>query len=200
MEGQKTGFYFDQRDNRLAAARYASGARVLDAFCYSGGFGLTMLRHGPAREVVAVDASGGAIELARRNAELNSLGDRMTFRQGDSYKQLELLREEGERFDLVVLDPPKMTRTRSGLERAMRGYHSLNKLGLEVLNPGGILVTCSCSGLVDRGMFEQMLAGVALDSGRRIRILESRGAAPDHPLNPHCPENAYLKCCICHVE
>ncbi len=200
VEGQKTGFYFDQRDNRLAASRYARGARVLDTFSYSGGFGLAALKHGSASEVVAVDASAGALALAQRNADLNGLADRVRFIQGDSYKQLEHLAAAGERFGLVVLDPPKMTRTRSGIERAIRGYHSLNKLGLAVLEPGGILVTCSCSGLVDRQQFEQMLANVALDTGRRIRILESRGAAPDHPINPHCPENAYLKCLICHVE
>lgn len=200
VEGQKTGFYFDQRDNRLAASRYARDARVLDTFCYSGGFGLAALKHGSASEVVAVDASAGAIALAQRNAELNGLADRIRFQQGDSYKQLELLHEQGEKFGMVVLDPPKMTRTRGGIEKAIRGYHSLNKLGLSVLEPGGILVTCSCSGLVDRTLFEQMIANVALDTGRRIRILESRGAAPDHPLNPHCPENAYLKCCICYVE
>lgn len=200
VEGQKTGFYFDQRRNRLAAARYAAGKRVLDTFCYSGGFGLAALREGGAREVVAVDTSAGALELAKRNAELNGLADRMRFLQGDCYRQLEQFRDAGEQFDVVVLDPPKMTRTRSGIDRAVRGYHSLNKLGLSVLAPGGILVTCSCSGLVDRSLFESMLAGVALDTGRRIQVLESRGAAADHPLNLHCPENAYLKCYICRVE
>lgn len=200
VEGQKTGFYFDQRRNRLAAARYAAGKRVLDTFCYSGGFGLAALREGGAREVVAVDTSAGALELARRNAELNGLADRMRFLQGDCYRQLEQFRDAGEQFGVVVLDPPKMTRTRSGIDRAVRGYHSLNKLGLSVLAPGGILVTCSCSGLVDRSLFESMLAGVALDTGRRIQVLESRGAAADHPLNLHCPENAYLKCYICRVE
>jgi len=200
VEGQKTGFYFDQRDNRLAAARYCSGKRVLDTFCYSGGFGLAALKQGGAREVVAVDTSAGALELARRNAELNGLADRMQFVQGDCYRQLEQFRDSGEQFDVVVLDPPKMTRTRSGIDRAVRGYHSLNKLGLSVLAAGGILVTCSCSGLVDRMLFESMLAGVALDTGRRIQVLEARGAAADHPLNLHCPENAYLKCYICRVE
>lgn len=197
VEGQKTGFYFDQRDNRLAAARLVRGGRVLDTFCYSGGFGLAALKHGGASEVVAVDTSAGALELARRNAELNGLGDRMRFLDADVYKQLEILREAGEQFDVVILDPPKMTRSRAALERALRGYHSLNKLGLSVLRPGGYLVTCSCSGLVDRPMFEGMLAGVALDTGRRIQVLEARGPAADHPLSLHCPENAYLKCYLC---
>lgn len=197
VEGQKTGFYYDQRDNRRAAAGYVRGGRVLDTFCYSGGFGLAALKHGGAKEVVAVDTSAAALELARRNAELNGLGDRMRFVHEDVYKQLEVLRDAGEQFDLVILDPPKMTRTRGALERAMRGYHSLNKLGLSVLRPGGILVTCSCSGLVDRTMFEEMLARVALDTNRRIQVLEARGPAADHPLALHCPENAYLKCYIC---
>jgi 23S rRNA (cytosine1962-C5)-methyltransferase len=200
VEGQKTGFYYDQRDNRRSAARYARDARVLDAFCYSGGFGLSALRYGGAREVTAIDSSAGALELARRNAEFNGLADRMTFVQGDCYKELEKLGEAGEIYDLVILDPPRMTRSRSGLTAALRGYHSLNRLGLRLLRPGGILVTCSCSGLVDRAMYEEMLAGVALDADRRLVVLESHGAAADHPLNLHCPENSYLKCYVIRAD
>lgn len=199
VAGQKTGFYFDQRDNRMAAARYLRG-RILDLFCYSGGFGLTALRHGAATQVLGVDSSQPALDFAQRNAELNSLADRMRFEQWAAYAKLESLEKAGEQFDGVILDPPKMARTRGGLERALRGYFSLNQLAVRVLKPGGILVTCSCSGLVSRGDFEQVLARVASETGRTIQILESRGQAADHPVSVQCLENAYLKCLICRVD
>ena len=112
---------------------------------------------------------------------------------------MERLRDAGEQFDTVVLDPPKLTRSRAALPQALRAFHSLNRLAVSVLKPGGLLVTCSCSGLVTREDFEQMLADVAIQAGREIRILEARGAAPDHPVSPFCPENDYLKCYFCHV-
>jgi 23S rRNA (cytosine1962-C5)-methyltransferase len=199
VEGHKTGFYFDQRDNRLAAARYLRG-RVLDLFCYTGGFSLNALKHGAAEQVLAVDSSAPALEMARRNAELNEVGDRIRFQPGDVFRTLEELREKGEWFDGVVLDPPKMARTRGGLERALRGYISLNKLAVDVLKPDGILVTCSCSGLVTREEFEQVLERVAVESRRPVQILECRGQAADHPVSVQCLENAYLKCFVCRVE
>ncbi len=198
-EGQKTGGYLDQRDNRRAVARYVQGQRVLDVFCYAGGFGLGALVWGGASEVVAVDSSESALQLAQRNAELNGVADRWRCVRSDGFKALETLRDAGEQFDTVVLDPPKLTRTRSALPQALRAYHSLNRLAVSVLKPGGLLVTCSCSGLVTREDFEQMLADVAIQSGRDLRIIEVRGAAPDHPVSPFCPENEYLKCYFCHV-
>ncbi len=198
-EGQKTGGYLDQRDNRRALARYVHGHRVLDVFCYTGGFGLGALVWGGASEVVAVDSSEAALQLAQRNAELNGVADRWRCLRSDGFKALETLRDAGEQFDTVVLDPPKLTRTRSALPQALRAYHSLNRLAVSVLKPGGLLVTCSCSGLVTRDDFEQMLADVAIQSGRDLRIIEVRGAAPDHPVSPFCPENEYLKCYVCHV-
>ena len=198
-EGQKTGGYLDQRDNRRALARYVHGHRVLDVFCYAGGFGLGALVWGGASEVVAVDSSESALQLAQRNAELNGVADRWRCVRSDGFKALETLRDAGEQFDTVVLDPPKLTRTRAALPQALRAYHSLNRLAVSVLKPGGLLVTCSCSGLVTREDFEQMLADVAIQSGRDLRIIEVRGAAPDHPVSPFCPENEYLKCYICHV-
>ncbi|MBC7816193.1 MAG: class I SAM-dependent rRNA methyltransferase, partial [Planctomycetaceae bacterium] len=198
-EGQKTGGYLDQRDNRRALARYAHGQRVLDVFCYAGGFGLGALVWGSAREVVAVDSSEPALQFAQRNAELNGVADRWRGERSDGFKALENLRDAGEQFDAVVLDPPKLTRTRAALPQAMRAYHSLNRLAVSVLKPGGLLVTCSCSGLVTRDDFEQMLADVAIQSGRDLRIIEIRGAAPDHPVSLFCPENEYLKCYFCHV-
>lgn len=198
-EGQKTGGYLDQRDNRRALAQYVRGNRVLDVFCYAGGFGLGALVWGGASEVVAIDSSESALQLAQRNAELNGVADRWRSERSDGFKALENLRDAGEQFDTVVLDPPKLTRTRAALPQALRAYHSLNRLAVSVLKPGGLLVTCSCSGLVTRDDFEQMLADVAIQSGRDLRIIEVRGAAPDHPVSPFCPENEYLKCYFCHV-
>lgn len=199
VEGHKTGYYFDQRENRLATARYTRERRVLDLFCYTGGFAITAAGVGAAAHVTAVDSSGPALAIARQNAELNEVHDRVEFQEGDVFRALEALRDAGERFDVVILDPPKMARTRGGLKRALRGYHSLNRLAMDVLGDDGILVTCSCSGLVDRLMFQEVLAKAALDAGRSLQILESRGAAVDHPVNIHCVENAYLKCFICRI-
>ncbi|MBW3541400.1 MAG: class I SAM-dependent rRNA methyltransferase [Planctomycetes bacterium] len=200
VEGQKTGFYLDQRDNRQTLARYVhQGERVLDVFCYSGGFGLAAIVRGGAGEVLGVDVSERGLAVARANAELNSVGERFRFERGKAFEVLERLASAGEKFDAVVLDPPKMTRHRAGLAQALKGYHQLNRSAVELLRPGGLLVTCSCSGLVSRDDFERMLAGVALDAGRPIQIVESRGAAADHPMSVFCPETAYLKCCVCRV-
>lgn len=197
-EGQKTGGYLDQRDNHRALQRYAAGHRVLDVFCYAGGFGIAALAGG-AKEVLAIDSSDGALQLAQRNAERNGVADRWRADKSDAFKALERLRDAGEQFDTVVLDPPKLTRTRAALKQALRAYHSLNQLAVSVLKPGGLLVTCSCSGLVTHEDFEQTLTDVAIQSGRDLRILERRGASPDHPVSPFCPENDYLKCYFCHV-
>jgi 23S rRNA (cytosine1962-C5)-methyltransferase len=198
-EGQKTGFYLDQRENRRAAARYLAGHRVLDVCCYSGAFGLTALRHGPAREVVGIDASAKAVAAAQVNVELNGLADRARFEIGDCFETLDQLAAAGERFDSVILDPPRFAGSRRVLEQALSAYHRLNRLALAVLKPGGILVTCSCSGHVTREHFRDLLAGVAQRTGREMQILEQRSAAPDHPVTTACPETEYLKCFICRV-
>jgi 23S rRNA (cytosine1962-C5)-methyltransferase len=197
VQGHKTGFYLDQRENRTAAARYMAGNRVLDLFCYTGAFGIAALKRGGARAVHAVDASESALALARANAELNEVSSAMQFEKSDAFEALERLAAAGESFDSVILDPPKMTRHRAGIAKALRGYHSLNELAVRVLKPGGILVTCSCSGLVGRDDFVAMLAAVSQRTGRPIQILESRGQAPDHPISVHCLESGYLKCYIC---
>jgi len=199
VQGHKTGFYLDQRENRAAVARYVRGARVLDAFCYSGGFGLASLKLGEAREVLGLDASEAALTLARNNAELNGLAPQVRYERGDVFNRMEQLAAEGARFDAVILDPPKLTRHRAGVEKALKGYFSLNRLALDVLEPGGILATCSCSGLVSRDDFEQMLSVVSQKANRPIQILEARGQAVDHPTSVHCLETAYLKCYICRV-
>jgi 23S rRNA (cytosine1962-C5)-methyltransferase len=197
-EGQKTGLYLDQRENRTAAARYMNGRRVLDMFCYTGGFSLAAAALGKAREVLGFDASQRAVAQARANAERNGLGN-VRFESGDAFDSLHALKTAGERFDGLVLDPPKFARSRSGVDDALRAYARLNRLAIEVLAPGGILVTCSCSGHVTRDDFFFMLVNVAQQSGRDIQVLEQRGAAGDHPVAATCPETEYLKCFVCRV-
>jgi 23S rRNA (cytosine1962-C5)-methyltransferase len=197
-EGQKTGFYLDQRDNRQAAARYARGRRVLDMFCYSGGFGVAAAVSGGARSVLAVDSSAKATTLAKANADLNGAAN-VTVETADAFEKLAALKAAGERFGMVILDPPKFARSRASLDDAMRAYHRINRLAVDLLEAGGILVTNSCSGAVSREDFLVMLAGVAQRSGRTIQLLECRGAAADHPVSVGCLEGEYLKCIIARV-
>jgi 23S rRNA (cytosine1962-C5)-methyltransferase len=194
-EGQKTGYYLDQRDNRHAAARYARGRRVLDMFCYSGGFAVAAAVAGGARSVLAVDSSAKAAALAKANADLNGAAN-VTVETADAFEKLDALRAAGERFGMVVLDPPKFARSRAALDDALRAYHRINRVALDMLEPGGILVTCSCSGSVSREDFLQMLGGVAQRAKRPLQIVECRGAAPDHPVSASCLEGEYLKCVI----
>jgi len=198
-EGQKTGFFLDQRDNRYRLSTLTANARVLDMFCYSGGFGLNALVNGRASEVVAIDGSESAVQLAKQNAQLNGVAERMHVHKEDGFKALERLAAEGQRFDVVVLDPPKLARRREALESALRGYFSLNRLAVDVLQPGGLLMTCSCSGVVTHQHFVETLARVGLDAGRHVQILEARGPSADHPASIHCLESDYLKCYLCRV-
>jgi 23S rRNA (cytosine1962-C5)-methyltransferase len=197
--GQKTGFYLDQRENRLAAAKYFRGRRVLDMFCYTGGFAMTAAALGGAREVLGIDGSKRAIAQAHRNAELNDLPN-VRFDCGDGFQTLDALIEQGEKFDAVILDPPKFARGRGGANQALMAYHRLNRAAVELLVGGGILLTCSCTGGVSREDFLLMLSGVAQKSRRGIRVLEQRGAAPDHPVSATCLETEYLKCMICEIQ
>jgi 23S rRNA (cytosine1962-C5)-methyltransferase len=203
VEGQKTGFFCDQRDNRMAAARYVERLpgtkRALDVCSYSGGFALHALRYGNAERVTCVDVSAGALDLARRNAERNGLADRIDFEKSDAFKSLERRRDAEERWDAVILDPPKLARHGKGVVEALRGYHGLNTLAAGVVAPGGLLVTCSCTGHVSPGQFRDMLQEVSQSSGREIQILETRGAAADHPVHALVPEGEYLKCVVCRV-
>ncbi len=197
-EGQKTGYYLDQRDNRQAAARYARGRRVLDMFCYSGGFAVACAVSGGARSVLAVDGSSRAAALARANADMNGAAN-VAVETADAFEKLDALRNGGERFGMVILDPPKFARSRATAEDALRAYHRINRVGVDLLEPGGILVTCSCSGSVSRDQFLEMLGGVAQRAGRSLQFLECRGAAPDHPVSASCLEGEYLKCVIARV-
>ena len=196
-EGQKTGFFLDQRENRLTAAKYLKGRRVLDMFCYTGGFALAAAKEG-AVDVLGIDGSKKAIGHARHNAELNQLTN-CRFDDGDAFKTIEAYQAEGRKFGGIILDPPKFAPSRSKVNDALMAYHRLNRTALDLLEPGGILVTCSCSGSVTREDFVLMLSGVAQKSGRHIQILEQRGAAPDHPFAATCLETEYLKCLICRV-
>jgi len=166
-------------------------------FCYSGGFSMAAAAHG-AGEVLGIDASEKAVALAWANAERNGLKN-IRFQCGDGFDAMDMLVRSGERFDGVVLDPPKFARSRGSLDEALRAYHWLNRLGVALLEPGGILVTCSCSGHVSREDFLDMLVGVAQQTGRQIQVLEQRGPSPDHPINVACLESEYLKCFICRV-
>jgi 23S rRNA (cytosine1962-C5)-methyltransferase len=196
-EGQKTGFYLDQRDNRHVVARLAEGRRVLDAFCYTGGFGLHAARAG-AREVQGVDMSEPALALARENARINGL-DNVTFVKEDVFDRLDALVQAGERFGMVVLDPPKFARARHSVEEALRGYRRLQTQALRLLEPDGILCTCCCSGLIDMTMLQDLLAQLAAEERREIQILYRGGQAPDHPVAVTCPETNYLKCIVCRI-
>ncbi len=198
--GQKTGFFLDHRLNRTRAASFAAGRRVADLFCYTGGFTLPLLRAGAA-SVVGVDVSAPALELARRNLAANGLDDgRADLVRSDVFRWLEGAAAAGERYEMIVLDPPRFARSGRGVGQALKGYAGLNELAVRCLAPGGILVTCSCTGRVTRDAFVSVLGAVEARTGRRIRVLESRGQPPDHPVSPTCPETEYLKCLICSVE
>ncbi len=196
--GQKTGFYLDQRENRRAAAGYMAGRNVLDMCCYTGGFSLCASKLGSAASVLGIDSSKGAVELATQNAQLNEVTN-ARFESGEAFETLDALGQRGEKFGAVVLDPPKFARGRRGVDDALRAYHRLNQQAVHLLEPGGILVTCSCSGGVTFEDFQSMLLGVAMKTKRDIQILEQRGASADHPVGVTCAENAYLKCFICRV-
>lgn len=198
QSGQKSGFYLDQRVNRREVASYCHGKRVLDLFCFSGAFSLNAARNG-AVETLGVDSSAPAIELARQNAALNGI-ENVEFIVGDVLEVLQRLGLEQRRFDVVICDPPKFARQTKDVEHALKGYLRLNMAALEVLKPDGILVTCSCSGLIGRELFTDLLGNVAEQSRRPIQILEQRGQAPDHPVSASCLETEYLKCVICRVE
>jgi 23S rRNA (cytosine1962-C5)-methyltransferase len=195
--GHKTGFYLDQRENRDFVGHQAAGREVLNCFSYTGGFALHALARGAA-SVLSVDSSAEALALARRNAALNNLaGDKAQWLEADVFKQLRSLRDEGRRFDLIVLDPPKFAPTPASAERAARGYKDINLLAFKLLRPGGLLATFSCSGGISRELFQKIVAGAAVDAAVEACILHRFEAAPDHPVSVHFPEGEYLKGLLC---
>ena len=203
--GHKTGFYLDQRENRRRVAELARGRRVLNCFCYTAGFSLQALAGG-AREVVSVDSSGPALATAQRNLALNPQLDaaRAIWREADVFAELRSLRAAGERFDLVILDPPKFANTAAHAERAARAYKDINLLGLQLLAPGGLLMTYSCSGGIGAELFARILAGAALDAGgstkMSARIVQHLHGAADHPVDLAFPEGEYLKGLLLQVD
>lgn len=193
MEGQKTGFYLDQRDNRALLQKYAADKRVLDCFCFSGGFSLNALASG-ASHVTAVDSSADAIKLVTRNAEINGFDtSRMTCIEANVFEYLRLLRDRAEQFDLIVLDPPKFAPTSAQVEKAARAYKDINLLALKILKPGGILFTFSCSGGVKMDLFQKIVADAALDAGKELNIIHYMHQASDHSVLASFPESEYLK-------
>lgn len=195
LGGQKTGHFLDQKENHLALRRRVEGARVLDLFCYSGSWAIHAAHFG-AKEVLGIDISPGALTLAQRNAELNGLGQVCRFEQGDVFEVLRDLSHAGERFDTIVLDPPAFVKSKKRLNEAVRGYLTINRRALELLNPGGYLITCSCSYHMDRDLFLETLRQAAAKARRSMRLVEVRGQALDHPVLLSCPETEYLKCVI----
>jgi 23S rRNA (cytosine1962-C5)-methyltransferase len=195
LEGQKTGWFLDQRSNRAAAARYAKGRRILDAFCNAGGFGLACARAG-AKSVLAVDASADAVAAVSANAARNGLASLVEAREANAFDLLHELERSGEKFGLVVIDPPAFAKNRAAVEGAKRGYKELNLRALKLLGEGGILVSCSCSHWFGPELFSRMLEEAAADSGKRIRMLEERTQDLDHPIVSGYGESRYLKCVI----
>jgi 23S rRNA (cytosine1962-C5)-methyltransferase len=191
-QGQKTGAYLDQRDNRRHVAAFARDARVLDAYAYTGGFALSCLQNG-AREATLIDSSAEALRLAARQAELNRLAERCRYTEAGVAEELRRLRDVRERFDLVILDPPKFVHTAEQLRAGSRGYKDVNLLALQLLRPGGVLATFSCSGHVDAGLFQKIVAGAAVDAGRDAQILVRLAQPADHPVALQFPEADYLK-------
>lgn len=194
----KTGFFLDQRDNRRRLATLSQGKRVLDLCCNSGGFAIYAKAKGGAEEVIGVDLDEGALELARGNANLNQA--RIRFVQADLFTWLRDILPSGQRFDGVVLDPAKQTRDREEVGYALKRYLDMNRLALQAVTPGGLLLTCSCTGLISEGDFLEMLRRAAWQVGRTLQILHIDGADADHPHLVHVPEGRYLKAVYCRVE
>ncbi len=199
QSGQKTGYYLDQRANRLRAARWVGPGPMLDVCCYLGGFSLTAAKWAQPSNITAVDSSARALEHAAENAAANGL-DKIEFMQADCFDFIEAQCAAKKRYQTIVLDPPRMASNRAQVTSALRAYYRLNLSAVNLLESGGMLITCSCSGRVERSDFIGMLASVAKRSGRAIQIVETYGADFDHPIDANCPETEYLKCFICRVS
>jgi 23S rRNA (cytosine1962-C5)-methyltransferase len=197
-EGQKTGWFFDQAANRRALVKYVrKGARVLDVFSYVGAWGVRAA-HSGAREVICIDSSAPALELATANAERNSL--KVAARKGDAFEVLEELVKQGERFDLIVIDPPAFAKRKKDLPKALAAYKRLNQLALQAMADDGILVSCSCSFHVSAEDLQDAIAKAARGAAKHLQILEMGGQGPDHPVHPAIPETRYLKAYFCRVN
>jgi len=196
--GHKTGFFADQRDNREFLSRFTAGKRVLDICCNSGGFAIYAKARGEAEEVIGIDLDEEILEIAEKNARLNNV--KVRFVQADLFPWLRDAGARGEQFDVVILDPAKLTRDRDQVIPALKKYLDMNKLAMSVVKPGGILLTCSCTGLVSEEQFLDMLRRAAFYAGRTVQILKVAGAGGDHPFMAHVQESRYLKAVFCRVE
>jgi 23S rRNA (cytosine1962-C5)-methyltransferase len=196
--GHKTGFFADQRENREFLSRFCAGAKVLDICCNSGGFAIYAKARGGADEVTGIDLDEGILEVAQKNARLNDA--KVRFVQADLFPWLREAQQRGQQWDVVVLDPAKMTRDREQVIPALKKYLDMNKLALSVLKPGGVFLTCSCTGLVSEEQFLDMLRRAAFYAGRTVQVIKVAGAGADHPFLAHVPESRYLKAVFCRVE
>ena len=196
--GHKTGFFADQRDNREYLTRFTAGKRVLDICCNSGGFAIYAKARGGADEVIGIDLDEEILEVAEKNARLNNAA--VTFVQADLFHYLRDAHQRGEQFDVVILDPAKLTRDREQVIAALKKYNDMNKLAMQVIKPGGVLLTCSCTGLVGEEEFLDMIRRAAFYAGRTVQILKVAGAGADHPFMAHVKESRYLKAVFCRVE
>ena len=198
--GHKTGYYLDQRDSRAAVRDWAEGRDVLNCFSYTGGFGVAALLGG-AKHVLQMDSSEPALDIAKKNAELNGLDPAASeYLCGDVFKELRRFRDSRRDFDLIILDPPKFIESRSQLDGGARGYKDINLLAFKLLRPGGLLFTFSCSGLMEMPLFQKIVSDSALDAGRNAQILAVLNQSPDHPIALNFPEGAYLKGLLCRAE
>jgi 23S rRNA (cytosine1962-C5)-methyltransferase len=198
IEGQKTGWFFDQAANRRALAKYvAAGGRVLDVFSYVGAWGVRAAHLG-AREVICVDSSAAALELAAANAQRNRV--KLTTRKGDAFDVLEEFAKQGARFDVVIVDPPAFAKRKKDLPKALAAYKRLNQLAMQVIAAEGILVSCSCSFHVSAEELQDAIAKAARGADKHVQILEMGGQAPDHPVHPAIPETRYLKAYFCRIN
>ncbi|PCK31253.1 class I SAM-dependent methyltransferase [Pseudoalteromonas piscicida] len=199
ISGHKTGFYLDQRDSRAALERFVKDKEVLNCFCYTGTFGLYALRGG-CNKVINVDVSQPALDTAKRNVEHNGLDlSKAEFVKQDVFKLLRQYRDEGRQFDTIVMDPPKFAESKAQLNGACRGYKDINMIAMQILKPGGTLLTFSCSGLMEQNLFQKVVADAALDAGKELLIMERLNQAADHPIAGNYPEGFYLKGLICKV-
>ncbi|MCR5521237.1 MAG: class I SAM-dependent rRNA methyltransferase [Lachnospiraceae bacterium] len=198
MDGQKTGFFLDQKYNRQAAGRLCKGAKVLDCFTHTGSFALNAAKCG-AESVLGLDISQFAIDTAKRNAVLNGLEDKVSFHCTDVFEELPRLLETGERFDVVILDPPAFTKSRDSVKNAVKGYKEINLRGMKLLKDKGYLCTCTCSHFMDSALFLETVHKAAKDAHKRLRLVEQRAQSPDHPIVLGMEESSYLKFLIFQV-
>ena len=197
--GQKTGFFYDQRENRRLLSSFVAGADVLDCFCFTGSFAVHAAAYG-ARQVTGVDISAAAIDIAARNAALNQVSERCEFLTANAFDLLREYSDAGRLYDTVILDPPAFTKSRSSVDSAARGYKEINLRGLKMIRPGGFLVTCSCSFHMNRDLFHSIVAEAAADARRTVREVAYLSQAKDHPSLPAAPETNYLKFLVLEVQ